>query len=83
MEPSFLHVMLGQIFPLSLISSITTEPSKTIGIEAEQPMLLLIDTDLTPPLILLPMFEAALAGEISYGQNMSVPRVGVSTQGYF
>ena len=22
---------------------------------------------------LLPMFEAALAGEISYGQNMSVP----------
>jgi hypothetical protein len=26
-------------------------------------------------LILLPTFEAALAGEISYGTNMSVPRV--------
>ena len=25
--------------------------------------------------VLLQMFEAALAGEISYGQNMSVPRV--------
>ena len=24
----------------------------------------------------LPTFEAALAGEISYGTNMSVPRVG-------
>jgi hypothetical protein len=30
---------------------------------------------LVPGTILLPMFEAALAGEISYGQNMSVPRV--------
>ena len=27
MEPSFLHVMLGQIFPLFLISSIITLPS--------------------------------------------------------
>ena len=26
-------------------------------------------------IILLPTFEAALAGEISYGTNMSVPRV--------
>ena len=27
--------------------------------------------------VLLPTFEAALAGEISYGTNMSVPRVGL------
>jgi hypothetical protein len=31
--------------------------------------------------VLLPTFEAALAGEISYGTNMSVPRVWAAGRG--
>ena len=38
-------------------------------------ILLLLLCSTPPQAILLPTFEAALAGEISYGTNMSVPRV--------
>ena len=37
-----------------------------------------MDTKTSP--ILLQMFEAALAGEISYGQNMSVPARALVTE---